>query len=56
MFDFKRAISSTKQDLDFFLANLNLKNQFNYCPSDTESTKDIFMTEQYDKEIEEKTF
>ncbi|CAD8081819.1 unnamed protein product [Paramecium sonneborni] len=56
LFDFRRALSSTKQDLDFFLANLNLKNQFNYCPSDSESTKDIFMTEQYDREIEERTF
>ncbi|CAD8061889.1 unnamed protein product [Paramecium primaurelia] len=56
LFDFRRALSSTKQDLDFFLANLNLKNQYNYCPSDSESTKDIFMTEQYDKEIEERTF
>ncbi|CAK80317.1 unnamed protein product (macronuclear) [Paramecium tetraurelia] len=56
LFDFRRALSSTKQDLDFFLANLNLKNQFNQCPSDSESTKDIFMTEQYDKEIEERTF
>ncbi|CAK70065.1 unnamed protein product (macronuclear) [Paramecium tetraurelia] len=56
LFDFRRALSSTKQDLDFFLANLNLKNQFNYCPSDSESTKDIFMTEQYDKDIEERTF
>ncbi|CAD8168433.1 unnamed protein product [Paramecium pentaurelia] len=56
LFDFRRALSSTKQDLDFFLANLNLKNQFNYCPSDSESTKDIFMTEQQDKEIEERTF